>query len=123
MNNLADLEIRLQYSKTIDKHVQEQIKKEREYWKSALVRIVAIVKNLAKNNLAFHGKNGKIFQENNGNFLGLIEMIAKFDPIMIEHVRHIKMGEIQNHYPGHKMQNELIDTLAYEIKKTNYYKD
>ena len=73
-------------NKTIDKNFQEQVNKEKDHWKKVLLRIIAVVKNIGKNNLAFQGKNEKIFQENNGNFLSLIEMIAKFDPVMQEHV-------------------------------------
>ena len=96
MNSWVDLEIRLSKNKTIDENIQEQINKEKDYWKKVLVRILAVVKTLAKNNLAFRGKNEKIYQDNNGNFLSLIEMIAEFDPIMQEHVRRIKDGEIHN---------------------------
>ena len=86
MNSWVDLEIRLSKNKTIDENIQEQINKEKDYWKKVLVRILAVVKTLAINNLAFRGKNEKIYQDNNGNFLSLIEMIAEFDPIMQEHV-------------------------------------
>ena len=53
MNAWLDLEIRLLKNKTIDKNIQEQINKEKDYWKKVLVRIIGVVKNLGKNNLAF----------------------------------------------------------------------
>ena len=43
-------------------------------------------------------------------------MIAKFDPTMQEHVRHIENSEIHNHYFEHNIQNDLIQMLAFEIK-------
>ncbi|KAL2974442.1 hypothetical protein AAZX31_14G105700 [Glycine max] len=105
MNAWIDLKMRLVKNKTIDKHVQEQINKDRE-----------LVKTLGKNNLAFRGKNEKIYQEANANILSLIEMIAEFDPIMQEHIRRIKDDEIHNHYLGHNIHNELINLLVGEIK-------
>ncbi|XP_070031553.1 uncharacterized protein [Nicotiana tomentosiformis] len=111
-----DLEIRLQKDKTIDKDVQEQINRYREHWKNVLSRIIVVIKTLGKNNLAFRGKHEKIYQENNGNFLSLIEMISEFDPVMQEHIRRIKHDEIHSHYLGHRIQNELINLLTSEIK-------
>ena len=118
MNTWFDLELRLSKNRTIDKDAQERLDKEKEHWRNFLVRIIAIVKNLAKNNLAFRGSNEKIYQENNGNFLSLIEMIAEFDPIMQEHVRRIQNSDIHNHYLGHRIQIELIQLLASEVKNT-----
>ena len=66
--------------------------------------------------MAFRGKNEKIYEENYRKFLNLIEMVAEFDLVMQEHIRCIQNGGIHNHYLGHKIQNELIQLLANEIK-------
>ncbi|XP_058740955.1 uncharacterized protein LOC131613289 [Vicia villosa] len=121
MNSWIDLEMRLLKNKTIDTHVQDQINRDREHWRNVLLRIIAVVKTLGKNNLAFRGTNEKIYQEHNGNFLSLIEMIAEFDPIMQEHIRRIKNNEIHNHYLGHRIQNELINISSTSIQIVEHF--
>ena len=82
MNTWIDLQNRLRKNETIDKNIQEQIFKEKIHWKQVLIRIIAIVKCLAKNSISFCGTRERIYEKNNGNFLGLIEMIAEFDLVM-----------------------------------------
>ncbi|KAL1156411.1 hypothetical protein V6Z11_A08G090300 [Gossypium hirsutum] len=91
--------VRFDKNETIDKILQEQIMKKKERWRQVLLKIFSTV--------------------NNGNFLGLIEMILKFDVIMHDHVRSIQNREIHYHFLGQKIQNELIFLLT--IKEAEYF--
>ncbi|XP_074315113.1 uncharacterized protein LOC141651293 [Silene latifolia] len=53
MTTWYDLRLRLRNNQTIDSINQSQIKKEKEHWNQVLLRIISIVKFLAKVNLAF----------------------------------------------------------------------
>lgn len=81
-----------------------------------MLRLFAVVKPLAQRNLAFQGDNEKLGEANNGNFLGLIEMIVEIDAVMREHVRRIEKKKIYVHYLSHMIQNEMIEMLSKEIK-------
>jgi hypothetical protein len=116
MTTWYELRSRFQKDQTIDKSAQRQLEKEKDHWRKVLFRIVAIVKFLAKHNLAFRGSNSKLYDDSNGNFLGLVETLAEFDPVIQEHVRRITNEETQVHYLGPRIQNELIHLLASSIK-------
>jgi len=116
MTTWYELRSRLQSDQAIDKTAQRQLEKEKDHWRKVLFRIFCIVKFLAKHSLTFRGTNSKLYEDSNGNFLGLIEMLAEFDPVIQDYVRHITSEETLLHYLDPKIQNELINLLASAIK-------
>lgn len=67
---------------TLNHTFKIQIETELEYWQSVLDRIVAAIKFLSSRGPAFRGDNKLLGSNNNGNFLGLLELLAKFDPFL-----------------------------------------
>ncbi|XP_062011182.1 uncharacterized protein LOC133727793 [Rosa rugosa] len=82
MTSWMELAKRLKLKLTIDASLKEQINQEKEHWKQVLERILAVVKRLGKNNLAFCGDSEKLYEKNNGIFLQMIELLAEFDSTM-----------------------------------------
>ena len=113
-----ETKIRMQTGKTIDKEEQKLIEKESARWQSVLERLISITLYLGINNMAFRGSSDKLYKPNNGKFLGLVQLLAKFDPVMSNHVTLALNGDISDHYCGKIIQNELIDLVATKITST-----
>lgn len=117
MEKWKTLSVSLKQSATLDDCSQRLIENERKHWRAVLKRLLAIVQSLAERTLALRGHHEKLFEPHNGNFLAEIELIAKFDPVMSEHLRRIRNKEIFNTYLGKDIQNEMIELMADAVLK------
>jgi hypothetical protein len=115
MHKWLELVMRLNANKTIDAENQKLLEAEKQHWRNVLERIISIVGYLSKNNLAFRGSVDKLHQPRNGNFLGLVELLGKYDTVMNEHLRRINGNEVHDHYLGPRIQNEIITLMSCKV--------
>lgn len=119
---MCELKLSLQKKTTIDNKFQTLFEMEQKHWHGVIERLIAIIQYLASCCLAFRGTSNRLYDKNNDNFLKAVEMVAKFDPVMSEHLRRIKFsneeGTRMPHYLGDMFQNEIITSLSKSIQNT-----
>lgn len=114
----------------LDHQLQKQISELSSYWRKVLKRVVSTIKFIAERGLAFRGDNEIICSPRNGNYLGILELVAEFDPFLSAHIRdHANKKSGHTNYLSSTICEELIDLMAKEvlgeiitrIKKSKYY--
>ena len=97
-------------------HLDIQFENERSYWRKVLQRVFAVVKFSSQRRLAFRGHNEVYGSNNNGNFLGIIELLAQFDLFIADHMsRYCSAGRDNVSYLSPTICNEFIELMAKEI--------
>ena len=85
-----ELERRLLLQEGIENLLKASIKAESEKWYNIWKRIIDFTVFLGERGLAFQGSSQCIGDSNNRNFLGLIELLSHWDPILKEHVLKVE---------------------------------
>ena len=70
----------------IDREIVKQVDTERVYWRNVLQRVIETVKFIAERGLAYRGDDERFECATNGNFMGILELLAKFDPFLSQFV-------------------------------------
>lgn len=83
-----------------------------------LRRLFDVTLFLVERGLAFRGNGDKISDCNNGNFLGILELLTKYDPLLNEHLRNVRhfqdIGKkLQVTYLLPKIPNEFNDICGF----------
>jgi hypothetical protein len=78
---------------------------------------VATIQFLGQQYLAFRGSSDILHEDNNGNYLKLVEHFKKFDSVMAEHLGRIRDKDIYVHYLGKGTQNQLIQIISEAVRE------
>lgn len=108
-------------AKGVDSHLQKQLLTEVEKNKMILERLLDVTLHLASRNLAFRGKTSNLDDVHNGNFLGTLELLSHYDPLLHEHLEKLqkkKKGSRLTHYLSGETQNEFIELCGNRVLNT-----
>ena len=121
-------------NETIDAMLQEEITTNTSLWHKILERLLHAVFFLAERGLPFRGDSEVIGDKSNGLFLGLLEVIARYDPVLKAHLAKVRQSQLsekreQVHYLSPQSQNEFIfecseilkGKILNEINESKYY--
>ncbi|XP_065680579.1 uncharacterized protein LOC124817132 [Hydra vulgaris] len=115
---------------SVDNLLLSELKTETENWKKLFQRILDIIIFLSERGLALFSPNQRIGDQANGNFLGIIELLSKYDPLLSEHVKHVRESQqckqrMRAHYLSMRIQNKFIDicstAILHEMVKAKYF--
>lgn len=116
-----EMAMRLQVGATLDHYHQKKIIGETEKWREILKRILDCITFLAKQNLPFRGHRENLSlgsDKNSGNFLELMKLLGKYDPVMREHLTKFSMGTLSVSYLSPDIQNEFIEILGSSVRSS-----
>ena len=93
------------------------LQQKEHYWEAVIVRVIECVRYLAERGKAFRGDSHEIGNPHNGNYLGAMELLAKFDTFLADHIaRYGNRGRGNPSYLSHFIMEEVISHLASEAK-------
>ena len=95
-----------------------------------LSKVVEVMNFLGERGLALCGDSHIIGNSDNGNFLGIMELIGKFDPFLADHIA--RFGNQGSGYPSYLshatmeeivsiLGNQLRENIVASIKESKYY--
>ncbi|XP_043484549.1 zinc finger MYM-type protein 1-like [Leptopilina heterotoma] len=114
----------------LDTKLQQQISVEEKYWSKFLLRVLATIKFLSKQGLAFRGSDENLKSQHKGNYLSCLTYLSEFDEFLEEHLRRYgNQGKGCTSYLSHQicdefillLRDKLINTFVDEIKSAKYF--
>ncbi|KAI9552608.1 putative zinc finger MYM-type protein 1-like [Daphnia sinensis] len=114
----------------IDADFIRQARIHQDYWREFLHRSVDVIKFLSSRGLAFRESNQQLGSVHNGNYLGLLELLALHDAFLAKHLASYgNKGKGNTSYLSANICEQFIQLLAEkveayiveELKEAKYY--
>ena len=106
----------MQTSSRIDKSLVDAMESEAKYWVKVPSRVVAVIKFLAGRGHSFRGTEDRFGSSNNANYLGVLELIAEFDPFLKDHIdTHAQKGRGNVSYLSKTICEDIIELIAKKV--------
>ena len=101
---------------SICKDLEEQKESDRKYWYKVLARVLSVIKFLSSRGLAFRGSSELVGSPQNGNSLGILELLAEYDTFLAEHIqKRVNKGKRHVSYLSSTVCKKLIDVIATKV--------
>lgn len=114
----------------MDIKLAQQAEDVARYWREVLKRLIRVIIFISERGLSFRGDDEALGSPRNGNYLGIIELLAKFDDFLSEHIKkHGNRGSGHTNFLSSTICEELIEIIGLRvfnevisrIKKSKYY--
>ncbi|XP_067140986.1 zinc finger MYM-type protein 1-like [Centruroides vittatus] len=116
MLKCTELRKRLSAEQTINNVQQKLLNQEKVRLYNIFERLFSVVQFLAERNIEFRGSIENLGDARNGIFLGILELLGTFDPVMQDHIQRIATKQIHQSYLSKTVQNEIINLIGNKLK-------
>ena len=110
--------------------LDNQLENEKLYCFKVIERVINVIKYLVSRGLPLRGDNQDFCSTRNGNYLGTIKLLAKYDNLLADHLlKYGNRGKGNVNYLSSTICDEVIlllgdnvrSTIIKECKKAKYY--
>ena len=82
------------------------------------MRVVSTIRSFADGGLAFRGADEVVGSPTNGNYLGILELLAEYDTFLSAHIKlHANRGSDHTNYLSSRICKELFEILGKHVLK------
>ncbi|XP_050061579.1 uncharacterized protein LOC126551671 [Aphis gossypii] len=99
LNSVINLAVRSKELGRINNELIKQSEDVRSYWRNIIKRLVSVITFICERGLALRGKNEIVGSSKNGNYLGILELLAEYDNFLKQHIEnHANRGSGHTNY-------------------------